>query len=1179
MRLFNGTIEKGILVDVLSFIGSYVSEVRVKINDEGMTFCFVNPENTVASYVVIPWNCWDYFMVEEELEIGIDVRRILEILPILGDLIEVIVEKDYKLDGRTFELAFLLKCENIAYIIAVIDPEWMRKCMPRETFENIKDAAEDGTKIVLEHKLFKDLMKTAKQDYLYLESHDEEIIVYNGYRELEPLEFTGVVFEPSIALYKIEYLKPLANLKTSAELEIYFATKKPCYITTELKCATLEMVIAPYIPTEEKDWEVYAPKRIEYDHIITIDIPKDLARAIKHIKPNAVYINKDNNEIYFVNYISRVRWKSYVVLKDIRGLGGMQGFYDCVSNLAEFISEEIMIGTVGDKLYINDVEVGSKVAEDFKLYKPTLSYNEISIPLKDFKNLIRACGGETGRFAIVGDGECLRLVAVTPEEETVFSHCLFSPYEEKKVIRVPYIWTLPSGVGDIVNIYYQGELGSPIIFEYVRRKRKGEIPLFYYNATPHPEAEKEHIEELEEIIFGVKVEEEKPPEKPPEEKRELPHDIQSKLSEAKGFVRQTQSYLQDLSQIYKKELVKVFDRLYDTFREVETLVETAPSKEALKMLDELQNEFLDLEKRICLIRTKIADYDKERLGLEIRLKPFEWHGDVMGVLTELSDIAHELRKWDSRLEDLTERIREYVEKIQELKRKTKKAIVMLPKRTPPLEDILAELEPLGYRERWKVVESLKAKGFEDVEETIDRFIKEGKLRKVGKYIEAVGEVWTKYKKVPFEEVVEKVKKALIDACVTPEEIAEIEGFSIEDVKKAIEQLKPKKIPLVGCYTLGDIPSREEVIEAVRIVTEKSRSGWVTKGEVNEELVRKGYKPLIASRMVAELIEEGVLEAKEEYWPEIGEVLLVRLKEKPEVKEEKTEKVGKPHAEEKPKEEKPPAKPSAEPYDFILEKLKSTFLAELELAGLSEEEAERELEAILFEIEKMARDVVEGKLSQVDAVKEVIKKARTITRPTEVAPPEEVRIVKEEKPRRIGQAKEIWKGRRAEYAPPTEVTPPTEATEMAMSIKDVMESLGWKGVVELLKPHLPEIFAYGIENFLKRHREWSLAISPVKRNIEAIFRNLRRLIEQQASEKYSRGELSFREWLIGGAPEKIRLPLLAMLLYYGYTSDAFKKELREVYENPEIQNALKKYGITSFNEFYNAMVEFLRQYRL
>jgi len=1648
MRLFNGTIEKEILEDVLSFIGSYVSEVRVRVNDEGATFCFINPENTVASYITIPWNCWDYFMVEEELEVGIDVRRILEILPILGGLVEAIIEKDYKLDNRTFKLAFLLKSGNITYIVAAIDPEWMRKCMPRETFENIKDTAKDGTKIVLEHKLFKDLVKTAKQDLLYLESHDEEIIVYNGYRELVPLEFEGIIYNPSKALYKIEYLKPLANLKTPIELEIYFATEKPCYITTELKCATLEMVVAPYVPTEEKDWEAYAPKRIEYDHVITIDIPKDLVRAIKHIKPNAVYINEDNNEIYFVNYIPRVRWNSYVVLKDIRGLGGMRGFYDCISNLAEFVLEKITIGIVGDKLYINDQEVGVKRAEDFEIYKPTSYYNQITIPLKDFKNLIRACGGETGRFAIVADGECLRLAAVIPEDEVVFSHCLFSPYREKRVVRAPYIETLPSGIGDIVNIYYQEGLGSPILFEYVRRKRKEEIPLFYYNATPHPEAEKEHIEELEEIIFGVKVEEEKPPEKPPGEKRELPYDIQDKLSEAKGFVRQTRSYLQDLSQIYEKELVKVFNRLYDTFREVETLVGTAPSKEALKMLNELQNEFLELGKRISLIRTKIADYDKERLGLEIRLKPFEWHDDAKEVLTELSNIAHELRKWDSRLEDLAERIKGYVKKIQELKEKppyfidswvvryvpsdkvfqfsyivnglrgaplyfntleelneflekgkgevyipqkretgivewkpariprlfkfkagevvdtptatytleqplvksdnpdvwiwqvavwdkvkhedrreyltedeieklkstfeekperrekiepakkpknvfwegansivtlekdyskwvkfgvpgrycwylkrpeaykllfswkhdyydkrreygdfkseyerwkeneivwnlikedirkfeekyykkfisplkrpegeeTEKLVDEASKRTPTLEDILAELEPLGYRERWRVVESLKAKGFEDVEETIDKFIREGELRKVGKYIEATREVWREYQKMLAEKV-EKGEEEPVEEeeeikTVTPEEelpkeeqeklqtmfnILTKNGWSFskfdkkwffkfkkygiktykdryifsklfkkysgqfERILSKMSEEDKQKLAETGFFELYDRFKRgERLFTDVRVKREKEEEPWMKDEPFDKEFVQlynefshfwvdpnkefkkeikaiedkiimefgkipKSIEPALRNyrkalyeffkeearaRAIAppvtvvgpqkyegkpeqaQKIREKALEklekarkwleeaisrekhkrmtkkVEEEVQLTIDELKGNRLKKdlgldvaskiwdykhkdgsgdfgfmlkkgvkwvkltgsytpsgkvyglmietsehapqaipveirtyedlinylrevfevkKPEVKEEKEEKP--------PVEEKPPAKPPAEPYDFILEKLKSTFLAELELAGLSKEEAERELEAIMFEIERLARDVVEGKLAQVEAVKEVIKKARTITRPTEVAPPEELKVVKEEGPSRVRRVKEIWEERRAEYAPPP------ETTEMAMRIKDVMESLGWKGVVELLKPHLPEIFAYGIEDFLKRHREWSLAVPPTKGNVEAIFRNLRRSIEQQALEKYNRGELSFREWLIGGAPDRIRLPLLAMLLYYGYTSNAFKKELRKVYETPEIQDALKKYGVTSFDEFYDAMVEFLRQYRL
>jgi len=607
-----------------------------------------------------------------------------------------------------------------------------------------------------------------------------------------------------------------------------------------------------------------------------------------------------------------------------------------------------------------------------------------------------------------------------------------------------------------------------------------------------------------------------------------------------------------------------------------------------------------------------------------------------------------------------------------------------PKRTPTLEDILAELEPLGYRERWRVVESLKAKGFEDVEETIDKFIRESKLRRVGKYIEATREVWREYMDKVAEEKPPEIVFEVIDWTVDADynkgkwelvlgaerkeaKVGEVIRKTFEFVFNNLEELndflrrgetvvedldlgkvkivwepfelKPK-VPLG--YKVDNIvvdriifTPKETKYRIYNLSTNKAL--WVSEEELDETL--KAIKERIEKleeqpreRALQELEDivkqyrakakeimdffkkyEDILKENEHYYYAVKNIAewfenkakdteswigirgkyadIDTLKKQIEYLKEsfrewsntweqtkrEVEEWIKKQIERKPP-EKPPAKPP-EPYDFVLEKLKSTFLAELELAGLKREEAERELEAIMFEIEKFARDIVEGKLSQVDAVKEVIKKARTITRPTEVAPPEEVKVEVVERPRRIRRAEEIWKEREVEYAPPPEVAPPTETTEMAMSIKDVMESLGWKGVVELLKPHLPEIFAYGIENFLKRHREWSLAIPPVKRNIEAIFRNLRRLIEQQALEKYERGELSVREWLIGGAPETIRYPLLAELLYYGYASEGFKKELKEVYERPNIQKLLRKYGITNFDEFYNAMVEFLRQYRL
>jgi len=105
---------------------------------------------------------------------------------------------------------------------------------------------------------------------------------------------------------------------------------------------------------------------------------------------------------------------------------------------------------------------------------------------------------------------------------------------------------------------------------------------------------------------------------------------------------------------------------------------------------------------------------------------------------------------------------------------------------------------------------------------------------------------------------------------------------------------------------------------------------------------------------------------------------------------------------------------------------------------------------MFEIEKLARDVVEGKLAQVEAVKEVIKKARIIARPTEVAPPEEVKVEVVERPRRIGRAEEIQKEREVEYVPPTEVRSPEAIAE------------------DIIRRYLPELLLFGADYVLRKH---------------------------------------------------------------------------------------------------------------
>jgi len=216
MAVFHGIVRAETFRSLIEFMNELVSEVRVKADSEGWHIQFVEPVKIAAARITMHNYNWEYYSLEEPTEFGLDIQR-LAARTKEGSLLSVFEEL---IDVKVTESEIRLSEGNLL------------------NFGEILDRAEQGAFISISYNLLRDLIRTAIQDYLYLEADYDHITIYNGHLKVSTEEDYENIYEfrvrnPTKALYSIEYLKPLLKLKTD-QFRIYFKGDTPCYIIAEV---------------------------------------------------------------------------------------------------------------------------------------------------------------------------------------------------------------------------------------------------------------------------------------------------------------------------------------------------------------------------------------------------------------------------------------------------------------------------------------------------------------------------------------------------------------------------------------------------------------------------------------------------------------------------------------------------------------------------------------------------------------------------------------------------------------------------------------------------------------------------------------------------------------------------------------------------------------------------------
>jgi proliferating cell nuclear antigen len=230
-----------LLSDIVTIISELVSEVRLRVNKDGMSLTALDPANVAMTYFKIPADLFSEFEVHEEEVLGINLENLRAIL-------------------RRSEIGSALtleKVENLLKIgisgrikrdftLALIDIQGDDKQMPSWEFKSV---------VKMDSNVFVDVIEDCSivsDACSFIAEPNKFVVEAHGPLNSARAEFTTeeveIYSDNSTARFSLEYLqKFMKGAKISSRVSISFSDNHPMRIDFPTGNVMLSFVLAPRI--------------------------------------------------------------------------------------------------------------------------------------------------------------------------------------------------------------------------------------------------------------------------------------------------------------------------------------------------------------------------------------------------------------------------------------------------------------------------------------------------------------------------------------------------------------------------------------------------------------------------------------------------------------------------------------------------------------------------------------------------------------------------------------------------------------------------------------------------------------------------------------------------------------------------------------------------------------------
>ena len=233
-----------VLTNLISIISELVTEVKLKVNKEGMSLTAVDPATVAMVYFHIPAELFSKFEVDKEEILGINLINLKAILRRAG----LGSALTFKRDGNLLKISIEDKVKR-DFTLALLDiegeernmPEWEFKSVIKMDSQSFVDAVEDclvvsdACTFITEPNKF--IMEAKGLNSARTEFSSDEIQIFA---------------DSSTARFSLEYLsKFIKGAKISNKVELNFSDNHPMRINFPAGKITLSFVLAPRVEQDD----------------------------------------------------------------------------------------------------------------------------------------------------------------------------------------------------------------------------------------------------------------------------------------------------------------------------------------------------------------------------------------------------------------------------------------------------------------------------------------------------------------------------------------------------------------------------------------------------------------------------------------------------------------------------------------------------------------------------------------------------------------------------------------------------------------------------------------------------------------------------------------------------------------------------------------------------------------
>lgn len=233
-----------ILADIVSIISELVTEVRLKINNDGISLTAIDPANVAMVYFKIPAEMFSQFNLEKNEVLGVNLESLRSVLKRCGLGSSLTMSKEDNLLRLTIQ-------DKIKrdFTLALIDIDADEKEMPQWEFSSvIKMDSNIFVEVVEDCLVVSDACTfIAETNKFVIEAHG-----LNSARAEFSSDEVEIYSDNSTARFSLEYLnKFIKGAKVSSRVTVSFSDNHPMRIDFPTGNILLSFVLAPRVEQED----------------------------------------------------------------------------------------------------------------------------------------------------------------------------------------------------------------------------------------------------------------------------------------------------------------------------------------------------------------------------------------------------------------------------------------------------------------------------------------------------------------------------------------------------------------------------------------------------------------------------------------------------------------------------------------------------------------------------------------------------------------------------------------------------------------------------------------------------------------------------------------------------------------------------------------------------------------